>query len=70
MASNPLQPVSFDAKSHQCELDAERLALEPPRVNLVDADPMLLGMRMGNILYAAAFGLLRRVGERSRVRHV
>jgi hypothetical protein len=61
MASDLGESVSLDAKPNERELDAQRLNLESPRASLIDTDPFLLGMRMGNILYAAAFGLLKRI---------
>jgi hypothetical protein len=63
MVSHPLKPVAFDPKPDDRELDAKRLRLEAPRADLVEADPMLLGMQIGNLIYAAVFGVARR--ERS-----
>ena len=59
MGTHPLKPVAFDPKPENRELDAKRLALNPPRQELVDADQVLLGMQIGNVIYAAVFGIGR-----------
>jgi hypothetical protein len=61
MTSDLDEPFPLDSEPNECELDTQRLHLEPPGPSLIDTDPFLLGMRMGNILYAAAFGLLKRI---------
>jgi hypothetical protein len=55
------EPFPLDPEPNERELDTQRLHLEPPGASLVDADPFLLGMRMGNLIYAAVFGIRRRI---------
>lgn len=59
MIQPPCKPVAFDPKPDDRELDAKRLSLEPIRAELVGADPVLLGMQMGNMILAAVYGVRR-----------
>ena len=59
MIAHPLKPCPLEPKHDERQLRPQDMRLQSPRVELVDTDPMLLGMRMGNLIYAAVFGLLR-----------
>ena len=59
MVQPPCQPCALDPERDQGQPRSQDASFEPPRAELVDTDPMLLGMRMGNLIYAAVFGLLR-----------
>lgn len=60
MVQPPLKPVALNPKPDDRELDAKRLALHAQSPALVTTDEILLGMQMGNIILAAALGLLTR----------
>lgn len=59
MVTHPLKPCHLEPKHDERQLRPQDVRLQSPRAELVDTDPMLLGMRMGNLIYAAVFGLLR-----------
>jgi hypothetical protein len=63
MSDQPSEQAPLSAQRVEGELDTDRLALDQERADLVDADPMLLGMRIGNLIYAAVYGIGRRKGE-------
>ena len=59
MVKQPSEPRAFNPKPDDRELDAQRLALQAQSPALVTTDEALLGMQMGNLIYAAVFGIGR-----------
>ena len=54
------QPELAALERDERDLGPQRLGFESPGAELVDADTVLLGLQIGNIILAAGLGLLTR----------